>query len=284
MLAQATLPAVVFHPYYLSMPEQVNFADCYVLTNQRTYTFLLSFLHRFLPRRETYATTFEVPQHADTPEQVFTSAEDLMVYLEHHPHEVHAIYWENQEMSQLRAAMCLFTSDGKVIVGLTSITYYPDTSIERDYLKQLEQFCNSRFSLIEYDTPAAKDTPAFLQRIEHHHQQQIQKIYDVFNRRDIDTALQLMTPDVHWPNGWEGGYINGREEVRAYWTRQWKEIDPHVQPLAVKLEPDGRVSVSVLQHVKDRLGKLLYDGQVTHTYTLEGGLIKHMTIEDKQSP
>ena len=145
--------------------EPVNFADCYVLTNQRTHAFLLSFLNHFIPQREAYAAEFEVPQHADPPQEVFTSAEDLIVYLENHPHEVHAIYWENKEASQLRAAMCLFTSDGQVIVGLTSVTHYPDTSVERHYLKQLQEFCNSTIGLIEYDTPAAQDTAAFLHRI-----------------------------------------------------------------------------------------------------------------------
>ena len=261
------------------MPDQVNFADCYVLTNQRTHAFLLSFLDHFLPQRETYATSFEVPQHADPPQQVFTTAEDLIAYLESHSNEVHAIYWENKETSQLRAAMCLFTSDGQVIVGLTSETRYPDASIERKYLKQLEQFCNSSLSLIEYDTPAAKDTIAFVQRIEQQAKKLIEKIYDVFNKRDIPSALQAMLPDVQWPNGWEGGYVYGRDAVKDYWTRQWKEIDPHVQPISVKLETDGRIRVLVQQNVKDKQGKLLHEGQVTHVYTLEAGLIKHMLIE-----
>jgi hypothetical protein len=147
------------------MSDRVNFADCYVLTNQRTYAFLLSFLNHFLPQREAYATEYEVPQHADLPDRVFTSPEELIAYLEDHPSEVHAIYWENKEESTLRAGMCLFTSDGQVIVGLTSETHYPDTSLEENCLKQLKEFCKSSIGLIEYDTPAAKDTTAFLQRI-----------------------------------------------------------------------------------------------------------------------
>lgn len=148
------------------MPDRVNFADCYVLTNQRTYAFLLSFLNHFLPQREAYASEYEVPQHADFPDRVFTSPEELIAYLEDHPSEVHAIYWENKEESTLRAGMCLFTSDGQVIVGLTSETHYPDTSLEKYCLKQLKDFCKSSIGLIEYDTPAAKDTAAFLKRIQ----------------------------------------------------------------------------------------------------------------------
>jgi len=260
------------------MPDRINFADCYVLTAQRSSTFLSAFLNHFLPEREAYATTFEVPQHTDSPEQVFTTADSLIAYLEKHQQEVHAIYWENKETSQLRAAMCLFTSNSQVIVGLTTETHFPDTAIEREYLKQLEVFCNSRLSLIEYDTPAAQDTTEFLQRIEQHRQKQIQLMYKVFNQRDIDAALALMTPDVHWPNGWEGGYVNGRDEVRAYWTRQWNEIDPHVQPVSIALKPDGSIRVVVQQRVKDRQGKLLHEGLVTHVYTLEGGLVKQMEI------
>ncbi|HYH13592.1 MAG TPA: nuclear transport factor 2 family protein [Flavisolibacter sp.] len=109
-------------------------------------------------------------------------------------------------------------------------------------------------------------------------EKQIQQLYDVFNKRDINTALELMVPDVQWPNGWEGGYQNGRDAVRAYWTRQWKEIDPYVHPLSITQEPDGRISVLVQQTIKDKAGKLLFEGQVTHIYTLANGFIKHMEI------
>ena len=40
------------------------------------------------------------------------------------------------------------------------------------------------------------------------------KAYSAFNRRDIDTVLSTFHPDVHWSNGWEGGYVNGHDEVR----------------------------------------------------------------------
>ena len=43
--------------------------------------------------------------------------------------------------------------------------------------------------------------------------------YDAFNARDIERALVLMTPDVDWPNGMEGGRVHGHEEVRLYGER-----------------------------------------------------------------
>src|SRR5262249_43031240 len=66
----------------------------------------------------------------------------------------------------------------------------------------------------------------------------IEHAYSAFNRRDIDGALALMTQDVSWPKASEGGKVFGKEEVRAYWTRQWGEFDLHVEPLAIT-EGDG---------------------------------------------
>jgi hypothetical protein len=106
----------------------------------------------------------------------------------------------------------------------------------------------------------------------------LKKAYDAFNAREIDAVLLLMQPDIHWPNGWEGGYVNGHDQVRDYWTRQWKEIDPHVEPLSFKERADGRIEVEVHQIAKDLQGNLLSDGMVKHIYTIEDNLIKGMEI------
>lgn len=110
-------------------------------------------------------------------------------------------------------------------------------------------------------------------------QETIQQMYAAFNERDIDGVLQFFTPDVAWPNGWEGGYVQGQEEVRHYWTRQWAEIDPFVTPEDYHQLPDGRVQVSVRQLIKDFDGNTIADSMVKHIYEFEGGLIKKMVIE-----
>ena len=108
----------------------------------------------------------------------------------------------------------------------------------------------------------------------------IRSAYAAFNERDIDAVLLFMDANVHWPNGWEGGYVEGHHEVRDYWTRQWKELDPHVLPVSFKERPDGRLEVEVQQTVKDIQGKLLFQGKVKHVYTIENNLIKGMEIEE----
>ena len=73
------------------------------------------------------------------------------------------------------------------------------------------------------------------------------KAYAAFNARDIDRAVATMSSDVIWPNGMEGGSVYGHEGVRAYWTRQWSVINPHVDPVSFKTDDQQRVVVGVHQ-------------------------------------
>ncbi len=102
--------------------------------------------------------------------------------------------------------------------------------------------------------------------------------YAAFNARDIDGALALMTPDVAWPRAFKSGFVRGPEEVRAYWTEQWSEINPHVEPLAFNTEDDGRIVVEVHQVVRNLAGTLLADERVGHCFTLQNDLIQGMEV------
>jgi hypothetical protein len=104
--------------------------------------------------------------------------------------------------------------------------------------------------------------------------------YSAFNHRDIDGALVLMSDNVSWPRASEGGRAVGKEEIRAYWTRQWQEFDPHVEPLEVIEHEDGKTHVRVHQLVKSLGGEVLFDGEVRHIYTIANGLIERMDIEE----
>jgi len=112
----------------------------------------------------------------------------------------------------------------------------------------------------------------------------IAQAYAAFNRRDIDAALALMTHDVSWPRASEGGKVIGKEAIRAYWTRQWSEFDPHVDPLDLSPQESGRIHVRVHQLVKNMHGDLLADGVVVHVFTIAEGLIVAMDLEDEADP
>lgn len=108
----------------------------------------------------------------------------------------------------------------------------------------------------------------------------IRQAYAAFNRRDVDGALNLMTPDVRWPKASEGGSVVGKEEIRAYWKRQWQDFNPNVEPLATAEQEDGSVHVRVHQVVKSLQGDLLFDGEVEHVFMLRDGLIFAMELGD----
>ena len=112
----------------------------------------------------------------------------------------------------------------------------------------------------------------------------IEQVYSAFNKRDIDGALALMTQDVSWPKASEGGKVVGKEEIRAYWTRQWGEFDPHVEPLAMTEEDGGKTSVRVHQLVKSLQGNILSDCEVLHVFTMNSGLISAMNLGDEADP
>jgi ketosteroid isomerase-like protein len=109
----------------------------------------------------------------------------------------------------------------------------------------------------------------------------IEKAYSAFNKRDIDGALALMTEDVSWPKASEGGKVVGKEEIRAYWTRQWGEFDGHVEPLEITEEGGGKVRVKVHQRVKNLQGEVLWDGEVLHVFTMNSGFIAAMNLGDE---
>ena len=93
-----------------------------------------------------------------------------------------------------------------------------------------------------------------------------------------------MTPDVAWPKAFKGGFVRGPAEVRAYWTEQWSEINPHVEPISFHPEEAGRILVKVHQVVRDLAGAVLADDHVAHRFTLAHGLIQAMEVAHLPSP
>jgi ketosteroid isomerase-like protein len=77
------------------------------------------------------------------------------------------------------------------------------------------------------------------------------RVYELFNRRDIEGVLEAMHPDVVWANGMKGGHVHGRDGVRSYWKRQWAILDPHVELLEISLNGEGESVVKVHQVVRD---------------------------------
>jgi hypothetical protein len=111
----------------------------------------------------------------------------------------------------------------------------------------------------------------------------LRTMYTAFNARDTDAVLATLTPDVDWPNAWEGGRAVGHDAVRAYWARQWSEIDSRVEPQGFTTRPDGAIAVDVHQTATSvSTGDSLFDGPVVHVYVFDDatGLITRMDVEE----
>lgn len=108
----------------------------------------------------------------------------------------------------------------------------------------------------------------------------LKHLYELFNARDMDSALAAMHEDVIWANGMDGGYVYGRDGVRRYWTRQWAMIDPHVDPVGFTNGPDEEIVVDVHSVVRDLNGSLLADKRVGHVFRIEEGLVKRFDIRE----
>jgi hypothetical protein len=107
----------------------------------------------------------------------------------------------------------------------------------------------------------------------------LKKAYAAFNQRDIEGLFQLMSEDITWPKASEEGRATGKEEIRAYWTRQWSQFNPQVEPIEIHEPKDNKTEVRVHQLVKSLEGETLSDSEVTHTFTITKGLITSMEIK-----
>lgn len=107
----------------------------------------------------------------------------------------------------------------------------------------------------------------------------VRALYQSFNDRDLDAVLAAMAPSVDWPNGWRGGRLTGRDEVRAYWQRQWEEIRPTTVVRHIAERPDGTVEARVRLVVRDPAGTVLERSETTHVYEFAGPLVQRMSVE-----
>lgn len=114
-------------------------------------------------------------------------------------------------------------------------------------------------------------------------QEFLQSIYDAFNRREIETIISLMRPDVKWANGVEGGFVYGRDQVREYWTNQFKEIQPELETLNFATDEQNRNVVTVHQIIKDLQGNVLADVTVHQIFTIENGLVSVYEIGETET-
>jgi ketosteroid isomerase-like protein len=103
------------------------------------------------------------------------------------------------------------------------------------------------------------------------------KLYNDFNDRNIEAVIAMLSDDVKWANGMEGGFVYGREGVREYWLRQFTMVTSQVTPEEIRQVGD-QIQIRVKQVVHDNAGNLLSDTHVTHIFTLNEQKIHQFEI------
>lgn len=111
----------------------------------------------------------------------------------------------------------------------------------------------------------------------------LQNLYDAFNKREIETIISAMRPDVKWANGLEGGFLYGRDAVREYWTNQFKMIQPQLETLKFETDEKNRNVVTVHQVIEDLQGNTLADMTVQQIFAIEDGLISLYEIGEAET-
>lgn len=139
--------------------------DIYVLSRDRSKESVLTFLDRFLPRRSESADDYVVPNNSDQPEFCFNNAVELLVYLERHWREPHAIYWLSKAQGDPRCAMVFPTSDGQMVYGLSVVQN------ECRSLADLMTFLDTADGYIDFETPPPETAAAFRETVRKYNQQ-----------------------------------------------------------------------------------------------------------------
>ncbi len=105
----------------------------------------------------------------------------------------------------------------------------------------------------------------------------LRSLYEAFNRRDIDAVIPMLARNVDWPNMMERTRAIGHDEVREYWTYQFTQINPDVQPVTFEVDED-RVLVAVHQVIRALDGSIRSNTHIAHAYAFDGPLITSMHV------
>lgn len=104
----------------------------------------------------------------------------------------------------------------------------------------------------------------------------LNRLYEAFNRKDIEAVISALHPDVTWPDLFGEGRLRGHEAMRTMWRDQFATINPEATPISFTREPDGAVKVLISYVVRTLDGKVFTEEIATNTFRFRDGLIAEM--------
>lgn len=105
------------------------------------------------------------------------------------------------------------------------------------------------------------------------HEALLTRLYEAFNRKDIEAVVGSLHPEVSWPNLFAEGRLQGREAMRVMWREQFSTINPEATPIAFTTLPDGRVRVEITYVVRTMDGKVFTEEKAVNTYAFRDGQV-----------
>ena len=144
---------------------QEYYADCFVLSKERNYNFILNFLNYFVPHRKEIANEYEIPQYSEIPKKKFRSADETIKFLIENKKVKYTIYFENLENAELKGVELFFTDDEFLVYGIYCNTKFPNTEIENRYFDELKKFCNSNQGYITYEEGSPHNSQKFIENV-----------------------------------------------------------------------------------------------------------------------
>jgi len=106
----------------------------------------------------------------------------------------------------------------------------------------------------------------------------LERAYSLFNDRQVDDLLAMMSDDVEWPDVANGAVLRGKEAVRSYWVGQFAVANPQVTPTDF-IEVGNDVVVVIDQIVLDLSGAPLVPSfTVFHRYRFDDSLVDRMEV------
>lgn len=146
------------------MPE---YSDIYAISDRRDEKTVEKFLNCFLPEREESADEYEIPQFSESPDIVYTKAEDLIKYCSTNENTEHAIYWRALNQRKPEYGMVFYLKDGNVIYGLS--TDASESTFAEELLVRLKSHLGSSLGYIGHEaSPDAENLNEFKQAVDSH--------------------------------------------------------------------------------------------------------------------
>ena len=106
----------------------------------------------------------------------------------------------------------------------------------------------------------------------------LRRAYRLFNDRQIEPLLAMMSEDVEWPDVARGTVLHGKDAIRRYWEAQFASADPRVSPTRFIEAGDELIAV-IDQRVFDLGGNALAPPTVVfHRYSFAGDRIRRMRV------